>query len=161
MCDKIKRWHDIIKAIYCCTEHFRAYPEPLPLLACLASRNYLNTLIRQHDVVRTRWVHACNVTAYRNPVTLQVTDTVRSYELNFHPVLHGVTVSCKRYTLGFPVCYGSPSDVFATSNGFVHLYTVWLKKMDTDSLFAQIGDSNDKCSSSLEDETHASQQSPA
>jgi hypothetical protein len=36
----------------------------------------------------------------------------------------------------------------------------------TDSLFAQIGDSNDKCSSSLEvecwneEETHASQQSP-
>ena len=36
----------------------------------------------------------------------------------------------------------------------------------TDSLFAQIGDSNDKCSSSLEvecwneDETHAAQQSP-
>ena len=33
--------------------------------------------------------------------------------------------------------------------------------MDKDSLFAQIGDSNDKCSSSLEeDETHAAQQSP-
>jgi len=37
--------------------------------------------------------------------------------------------------------------------------------MDSDSLFAQIGDSNDKCSSSLEaecwneDETHAAQQS--
>jgi len=36
--------------------------------------------------------------------------------------------------------------------------------MDSDSLFAQIGDSNDKCSSSLEverwneDETHAAQQ---
>ena len=38
--------------------------------------------------------------------------------------------------------------------------------MDTDSLFAQICDSNDKCSSSLEveywneDETHAAQHSP-
>jgi len=38
--------------------------------------------------------------------------------------------------------------------------------MVSDSLFAQIGDSNDKCSSSLEvecrndDETHAAQQSP-
>jgi len=38
--------------------------------------------------------------------------------------------------------------------------------MDTDSLFAQIGNSNDKCSSSLEvecwnkNETHAAQQSP-
>ena len=36
--------------------------------------------------------------------------------------------------------------------------------MDSDSLFAQIGDSNDKCSSSLEverwneDETHAAEQ---
>jgi hypothetical protein len=38
--------------------------------------------------------------------------------------------------------------------------------MDTDSLFAQIGDSNDKCSFSFEgecwneDQTHAAQQSP-
>ena len=47
------------------------------------------------------------VTAYRNAVTLQETDTIRSYELNFHPVPHGVTVSCERYTLAFPVCYGS------------------------------------------------------
>jgi hypothetical protein len=54
-----------------------------------------------------RWVHTCNVTAYRNAVTLQVTDRLRSYDLNFHPVHHGVTVSCERYTMGFPVCYGS------------------------------------------------------
>jgi hypothetical protein len=54
-----------------------------------------------------RWVHACNFTAYRNVVTLQVTDTIRSYDLNFHPVPHGVTVSCERHTMGFPVCYGS------------------------------------------------------
>ena len=52
-------------------------------------------------------VHTCNVTAYRNAVTLQETDAIRSYELNFHPVPHGVTVSCERYTLAFPVCYGS------------------------------------------------------
>jgi hypothetical protein len=39
-------------------------------------------------------------------------------------VPHGVTVSCERYTMGFPVCYGSPSDVFAASSGFVHLYTL-------------------------------------
>jgi len=52
------------------------------------------------------WVHTCNVTAYRNAVTLQVTQTIRSYDLNFHSVPHGVTVSCERYTLGFPVCYG-------------------------------------------------------
>jgi len=64
-----------------------------------------------------RWVNTCNVTAYPNAVTMQVTDMIRSYELNLHPVLHGVTVSCERYTLGFPVCYGSPSDVFAASSG--------------------------------------------
>jgi hypothetical protein len=40
-------------------------------------------------------------------VTLQLTDTIRSYDLNFHPVPHGVTVPCERYTMGFPVCYGS------------------------------------------------------
>ena len=43
-----------------------------------------------------RGVHSCNVTAHRNAVTLQVTDTIRSYELNFHPVPHDVTVSCER-----------------------------------------------------------------
>jgi hypothetical protein len=40
-------------------------------------------------------------------VTLQVTDTKRSYDLNFHLMPHGVTVSCERYTMGFPGCYGS------------------------------------------------------
>ena len=69
-------------------------------------------------------VHTCNFTPYRNALTLQVTDKIRSYELNFHPVLRGVTVSCERYTLGFPVCYVSPSDVFAASSGLVHLYRV-------------------------------------
>ena len=75
-----------------------------------------------------RWVHTCNVTACRNAVTLQVTHTIRSYKLNFYPVPHGVTVSCERYTLGFPVCYGSPSDVFAANSGFVHLYTLRFKE---------------------------------
>ena len=48
---------------------------------------------------------------------------------------------------------------------FVSLYFK-IKTSDTDSLFAQIGDSNDECSSSLEvecwneDETDAAQQSP-
>jgi len=37
-------------------------------------------------------------------------------------VPHGVILSCERYTTGFPVCYGSPSDVFAASSGFVLLY---------------------------------------
>jgi hypothetical protein len=77
-----------------------------------------------------RWVHTCNVTAYRTAVTLQVTDTIRSYELNFHPAPHGVTVYCERYTVGFPVCYGSPNDVFAASNGFVHLYTLRFKEKE-------------------------------
>jgi hypothetical protein len=54
-----------------------------------------------------RWVHTCNVTAYRNAVTLQVTDTVRSYGLNIHPVPHCVTASCERYTRRFPDFYGS------------------------------------------------------
>jgi hypothetical protein len=61
---------------------------------------------------------------------LQVTDTIRSYELNFHPVPHGVTVTCERYTMGFPVCYGNPSDVFAASRGFVHLYTLRFKEKE-------------------------------
>jgi hypothetical protein len=55
-----------------------------------------------------------------------VADTIRNNELNFHPVPHGVTVSCECYTVGFPVCYGSPSDVFAASSGFVHLYTFYV-----------------------------------
>jgi len=77
-----------------------------------------------------RWVHTCNVTAYRNTVTLQLTHTIRSYELNFYPVPHGVTVSCQRNKLGFTVCYGSPSDVFAASNGFVRLYTLRFKERE-------------------------------
>jgi len=61
---------------------------------------------------------------------LQVTDTTRSYEPNFHPVPHGVTVSYKRYTAGFPVCYGGPSDVFAASSGFVHLHILCFKEKE-------------------------------
>jgi hypothetical protein len=69
-----------------------------------------------------RWVHTCNVTVYRYTATLQVTDMIRSYDLNFHPMPNGVTVSCECYTVEFPVCYGSQSDVFAASSGFVPLY---------------------------------------
>jgi hypothetical protein len=50
--------------------------------------------------------------------------------LNFNPVLHGVTVSCERYTRLFPVCYGSPSDVFEASSGFVYLYTLRFKEKE-------------------------------
>jgi hypothetical protein len=54
-----------------------------------------------------RCVHTCTIIAYRNAVKLQVTDTIRGYDLNFHPLPRGVTVSCERYTMGFPVCYES------------------------------------------------------
>jgi hypothetical protein len=54
-----------------------------------------------------RWLHTCNVTAYGNAVTLPVITTNRSYDLNFHPVPHDVTVYCERYTTRFPVCHGS------------------------------------------------------
>jgi hypothetical protein len=79
-----------------------------------------------------RWVHTCNVHAFRNAATLQVTHTIRSYDLNFHPVPHGVTVSCKRYTRRFPVCYGCPNDVFAASSGLVHLYTLHFNEKKKD-----------------------------
>jgi len=61
---------------------------------------------------------------------LQGTETIQSYELNFHPVLHGVSVSCRRYTVGFAVCYGRPSDVFAASSGFMYLYTLPFKEKE-------------------------------
>jgi hypothetical protein len=48
----------------------------------------------------------CNVHPFRNDVTLQVTHTIRSYDLNLYPVPFGVTEFCKRYTRRFPVCYG-------------------------------------------------------
>jgi hypothetical protein len=63
--------------------------------------------LMSHGVDLLRWVHTCNVTAYRDAVTLRVNDTILSYDLNFHPLPHGVTVSFERYTMGFPVCYGS------------------------------------------------------
>jgi hypothetical protein len=67
---------------------------------------------------------------YRNTLTLQVTDTIRSYELNFHPVPLGVTASCEHYITGLPVCYGGPSDVFAARRGFVQLYTLRFKEKE-------------------------------
>jgi hypothetical protein len=67
----------------------------------------LHYLIWFTDHHLLRWVHTCNVNMYCNAVMLQVTDTKQSYDLNFHSKPHGVTVSCKRYTMGFLVCYGS------------------------------------------------------
>jgi hypothetical protein len=52
-------------------------------------------------------VNTCNVTANLNAILLQVTDTIRSYDMKFHPVPHDVTVSCRSYAMGFRVCYGS------------------------------------------------------
>jgi hypothetical protein len=73
--------------------------------------------------------YTCNVTALRNSVTLQETHTIRSYDLNFHPMPHGVilVVSDERY-IRFPVYHGGPTDVFAASSGSVHLYTLRFKK---------------------------------
>jgi hypothetical protein len=59
-------------------------------------------------VVLLRWVYTCNITAYHNAITLQVSDTIQSYDLNFHPVPHGVTVSCERYIRRFPVLLREP-----------------------------------------------------
>jgi hypothetical protein len=44
-----------------------------------------------------------------------------------HYVSHGVTVTCKRYTMEFPFCYGIPSDVFSASRMFLHVYIYTLK----------------------------------
>jgi len=43
---------------------------------------------------------------------------------------HGVTVSCEHCTVGFPVCHGSLSDVFAARNSFVHLYILCFKEKE-------------------------------
>jgi hypothetical protein len=60
---------------------------------------------KQPQTYALRWVHTYNFTANRHAVTLQVTDTIRSYDLNFHTMPHGVTISCDRYTMEFPVYY--------------------------------------------------------
>jgi len=80
-----------------------------------------------YDISRLRVKDGYTLVTLPRTVTLQVTGTIRSYELNFHPMPHGITVSCEHYTLGFPVCYGSPSNVFAASSGFVHLYALRFK----------------------------------
>ena len=98
------------------------FPLKVELNYCLWLWNLVLFLLTSPYALR--WVHTCNVTAYSNAVTLQVTDTIRSYELNFLPLPHDVRVSCERYTFGLPVCYGSPSDVFVAISGFVHLYTL-------------------------------------
>jgi hypothetical protein len=59
-----------------------------------------------------------------------VIDEIRSYELNFLPLPHGVTVACELYTRGVPSLLREPSDVFAASSGFVHLYTLHFKEKE-------------------------------
>jgi hypothetical protein len=59
-----------------------------------------------------------------------VTDTIWNYELNFYPVPQDVTKSYESHIMRFPVCHRSPSDVFATSSGFVHLYTLGFKEKE-------------------------------
>jgi len=45
-------------------------------------------------------------------------------------VPHGVTVSGECYTTGFPVCYGSRSNVFAVSSSLEHLYALCFKEKE-------------------------------
>jgi len=40
---------------------------------------------------------------------------------------HGATVPGERYTTGFPVCYGSRSNIFAVSSSFEQLYALCFK----------------------------------
>ena len=56
-------------------------------------------------------------------------DNIQSYDLNFHPIPHGVG-TCEHYTMGFPVCYCSPSDIFAASSGFVQLHALRFKEKE-------------------------------
>ena len=77
-----------------------------------------------------RWVHTCNVTAYRNVVTLQVTDSTElRAELSSRASRRNSIL--RALHTGVPSLYGSPSDVFAASSGFVHLYTLRFKEERT------------------------------
>jgi hypothetical protein len=70
---------------------------------------FLNRVIAETRKVRSRITRdACThlyVTAYRNAVTLQVTDTIRSYDLKIDFVPHGVTLFRDHYPMEFPVRY--------------------------------------------------------
>jgi hypothetical protein len=93
------------KGLNSCSKGIINYAHSFKCCSYFLLHTHYNCFHKPIDILR--WVHTCNVTAYRNAITLQVTDTIRSYDLNFHPVPHGVTVSCKCYTMGFPVHYGS------------------------------------------------------
>ena len=88
----------------------------LPFNATVVST--LLTVVLQHNSQYTsnhlRWVHTCNVTACRN-VASYWHDTGLRAEHSSRASRRDST--CERYRLGFPVCYGSPSDVFAASSG--------------------------------------------
>jgi hypothetical protein len=68
--------------------------------------NWGFTNIMCHDATSKVDTH-CNITTYCNAITLQVTDTKRSYNLHFHPVSHGVTVSCKHTLWGCQFVMGA------------------------------------------------------
>jgi hypothetical protein len=54
---------------------------------------------------------------YCHAIMLQVTDTIQSYNLNFHTVPHGIRVYCERYTMEFLVCYGSQNIMNVKKSG--------------------------------------------
>ena len=49
-----------------------------------------------------RWVHTLTLPRTLDAVTLQVTDTIRSYKLNFHPVPHDVNSILRALHIGVP-----------------------------------------------------------
>jgi len=79
-----------------------------PLLSPEESESQTVVTVLISKFVGSRWVHTCNVTAYRNAVSLQVTDTIRSYALNFHPVPHGVNSILRALHHGVPSLLREP-----------------------------------------------------
>jgi hypothetical protein len=62
--------------------------------------------------------------------------TIRGNVISVHRQ-HNIKIKLKKiipapkgYTLGFPGCYGSTSDVFKASSGFVHFYTLRFKETE-------------------------------
>ena len=90
--------------------------------------------------------------------------TVNSASTHARQLVAVFQVLCSLYGLTC-VGYAQNSLEFVSRSPLIHVVGRSFC-LYTDSLFAQIGDSNDKCSSSLEvecwneDETHAAQQSP-
>jgi hypothetical protein len=106
------RWYILIIATYFghCPV-FRANPLPKISGGRICRRLYLGRLPLPPSTWAWRQISSpkggYTLVTLPRTVTLQVTDTIRSYDLKFHPMPHGVTVSCERCTMGFPVCYGN------------------------------------------------------